>query len=175
MAVKLFNDLKSMTISGLETPKCYRSISRNLFRGSIWGTLGSGSTALASFIFNRSLVQESSLRAYAPYVFKASLASCGTFTLFAAVLSYKIWQISKNEETEASYKKLNIQVFSLENRLLYASAALSLIALFVYYFHPNQVIKSLAARPVHPLMWIEISMIVIGLFHDYQLKQIGKL
>ena len=175
MAVKLFNELKSLTLSGLEAPKCYRSISQNLFRVSIWGTLGSSSTAIVSFIYNRSLMQESSLRAYAPYVFKASLASCGTFTLFAAVLSYKIWQISKNKETEASYKKLNDQVWSLENTLAYGSTALNLIATFVYNFHPNQVIKSLAARSVNPLIWIEISTVVIGVFHAHQVKQKGKL
>jgi hypothetical protein len=174
MAVKLFNELKSVTLSGLETPKYYQSISRNLFRVSIWGTLSSGSTALVSFIYNRSPVQESAWKTFTPYVFKASLASCGTFAFFAAVLSYKIWQLSKNEETEASYK-LNVQVFSLENRLVYASGTLCLIAIFVHYFNPNQVIKSLAAHSVVPLMWVQLTSVAIGLFHDYQLKQKRKL
>lgn len=115
MAVKLFNELKSLTFSGLETPKCYQSISRNLSRVSIWGALGSGSAALVSCIFNRSPVQESSWKAYAPYIFKASLASCATFVFFAAFLGYKFRQIST--KTADAYKKLNAQVWSLENRL----------------------------------------------------------
>lgn len=51
MAVKLFNELKNLTLSGLEAPKYYQEIARNLSRVSIWGALSSGSTALASFIY----------------------------------------------------------------------------------------------------------------------------
>ncbi len=170
MAVEL-KYLTRLTLSGLEKHKSIHTIPRNLFRVSIWGALSSGAVAL-TFIFKRSLVQANSWRV--SYIFNASLTSCGTFTFFAAFLGYKILQIYKvkDEEIEPAYKKLEAQVWSLEDVLVYTSAALSLIAIFGRnYLNPNQMIKSLAARSVVPLMWVEFTSAAIALFHTHQFKQ----
>jgi hypothetical protein len=169
MAIKLLTTLKDLTLSGLETPKSCHCLSRNLARVSIWGALGSGATALASSVFNRSLVQEGSWKEFAPYVFNASLASCGTFILFAAFLNYRLWQISTSEDEKKAACKLNAQVISLETGLGCASSIVGFVAVLVRdYLNPTQVIKSLAERSIQPLMGIALTTFAIVLFHDYQ-------
>jgi hypothetical protein len=81
MAIKLLTLVKNATFSGLETPKNYGEIVNNLLRVSIWGSVGSGTVALVSFLFSRSIVQEGSWKVFAPSILQASLASCGTCTL----------------------------------------------------------------------------------------------
>src|SRR5580692_8437106 len=146
MTARLVFLLERMTFSDLEMPKDYHCLSRNLLRVSIWGALGSGSAALVSFIFSRSLVQEGSWKEFAPYVFKASLASCATFTLFAAFLSYRFRQMfitqatteSTTEERAAFVIKLNNQVVFLEAGLAVASSTASILANLVpSYLYPN--------------------------------------
>jgi hypothetical protein len=170
MAIKLLTTLKDLTLSGLEAPKSCHCLSRNLARVSIWGALGSGAIALASSVFSRSLVQEGSWKEFAPYVFKVSLASCGTFTLFAVFLCYRLWQISTAEDKKkaACTCKLNAQVISLEQGLVYASSIVGLVAVLVRDFlNPNQMTKSLAERSVQSLMGIALTNVAIIIFHDH--------
>jgi hypothetical protein len=89
MAAKIFSNLREITFSGMEFPITQRRITLNILRASIWGTMGSGGTALVSFIFSRYLIQNEPWKSIAPYVVKATLWSCGTFAAVAAYLIYK--------------------------------------------------------------------------------------
>jgi len=42
------------------------------------------------------------------------------------------------------------------------------------FFNPNQMIKSLAERSIHPILWIGITSMAIRIFHSYQQKQLGE-
>ncbi len=175
MAIELLNALTHMTFSGLKAPKIEGDVVNNLLRVSIWGAVGSGATALVSFIFGRSLVQEGTWKALAPHIFKASLVSCATFTLFAAFLSCKLWQMHKTGKTAASIRILNVQVYFLENRLITVSSIGGIAAALVSSrLNLNQGIKSLAERCLFPLMWEALTTCAIAIFHDYQQNQIEK-
>jgi hypothetical protein len=117
-------------------------------------------------------VQEGSWKKFGPYIFTASLASCGTFALSTAFLGYKIGQITRSAERADSFRKLNAQVVSLETGFVIASS----VAYFAAFLgqsclNPNQVIKSLAGRFCAPLAWITMTICAIGIFHDSQLNR----
>ena len=176
MAIKVFNELKQtwdLTISGLETPRTTYVISRNLLRISIWGALGSGSAALASFIFSRSLVQESTWKAFASHVYKASLASCGTFAAVRAYYPYQLATIIRHLDfTEA--KTLNERVsliakYSALVGLLGAKAAWA-----SQFVTSNAQVSSIAKYSLSQLLGLGIAGLTLRLFYNWQKGMLDK-
>jgi len=86
MAVKLFINLKNLTLSGLERPRDTESVLTNVLKFSVWGALATGCVAGVSAIFSRGVIERNAL---APSILKASLISYATFTVFSAYLIYK--------------------------------------------------------------------------------------
>jgi len=173
MAIDLLTSLKSLTFSQLTEPKIPFVITQNLVRVSIWGTVGSGATALVSFIFNRSLVQESTWKAFAPYVFKASLFSCTTFAL---VVAYCSKGIMKNRPIDSEFDKqlhLRVSLFAKGSTLVGLIGATAAFAL--RFVTPNSLIGSLANRSLSPLLGIGTAGSVLWLFLNSQNKQVAAL
>jgi len=161
-------ELRKIATSYLETPKADETVLRNVFRVSVWGAFGS---ALVS-IFNKILIEEGPWTKFAPYVFKASLTSCGTCTLFAALLGFKLAQMPTTIVRASSFTKLHSRVYTLEPWLAIGSGAAYFALRGSSYLTSNQVLKSLTERFCTPIGWITIIISVIGIFHDLQLQQI---
>jgi hypothetical protein len=120
MTVELFTNLTKIAFSGLDAHSDSGyfhpvTVTRNLFRVSAWGTISSGATALASFIFSKTLTQEGIWKTIAPHVFDASLISCGTFAAFASYSVY-IAVTEKSDYTDETAKALNGRVSSLAKK-----------------------------------------------------------
>jgi hypothetical protein len=172
MAIKLFDDLRSLTFSGLKRPDDANDVLANVLKLSLWGALGTGCVAGASAIFSGNVIVRSAI---APYVFKASLSSCGALTVFAICLIYKFTRLPDDERREPLIKKLNAQALSLENTLVLICTTLVPAAMLSCdYLNLTPMIKSLAERSIHPLWWIGVATWVIQFFHSYQHLQMRK-
>ena len=166
MAMQALTTLKNLTFSGLVPPTIAWIITKNLARVSIWGTLGSGSIALASFIFNRSLAQEGALKAFVPHVFKASCYSCTAFALVAAYCSNRI--VNNRSNSSEIDKKLHARV-SLFAKI---TAPASLIAAAAAWAFSETQASSLIKRGVYPFLGISTAGTVLWRFLNWQNNQL---
>ena len=173
MAAKILSELIGLTFSGMDEPKDHGYVAANILRASIWGTMGSGATALVSFIFSRYLIQNECWKSIAPHVIKATLSSCGTFAAAAAYLVYKF----KTTEvyTENSSKTLNARVSLFAK----SSAMVGLIgaaaaALATKYVQSNTQVSSVAKHSFYPLLGLGVAALAIRLFQIYLNRQLTR-
>jgi hypothetical protein len=108
MAAEVFFTLGKITFSGLKQPTDQGEIVINSLRVSVWGTMGSGGTALVSFIFSRYLIKNEPWKSIAPHVVKATLWCYGTFAIVAAYLFYHIMDDESPTKEPDPYTQVNI-------------------------------------------------------------------
>jgi hypothetical protein len=177
MAIGLLSGLKQLAFSGLEEAypgldeyKMHSTVSRNLFRVSLWGALGSGSAALASFIFSKTLIQEGSWKSYAPHIFKPSLTSCLTFAAVASYIGYKF--ATQDEYLDGPpVKALNKRVsfFAKGTALVgWIGAAAAWASKFIT---ANALVNSVAKHSFYPLLGLGTAGSVLWIFHNWQNEQ----
>jgi|ERR1700733_12950472 len=174
MAIKFLGNLSDLTFSRWKRPREPWEVVRNVLKFSIWGALGTG-CACVSALFSRGVIERNGI---APYLFKASLISCETFTFVAVFISYELFQMpmTSREKRTPFIKKLNEQALSLE-KALYLTPAITVIAAILArdFFKTPPTIKTIADHSIHPIFWIGITSIAIRLFHFYQHKQLGNI
>jgi hypothetical protein len=166
MAAELFIGFGKLAISGLDKPKNQINIVLNSFRASIRGTIGSGGTALVSFIFSRYLIQNEPWKSIAPYVIKATLWSCGTFAAVTAYIVYNI--VIDPDQTDASAQPINTKVSLIaKNSALVGLMGAAAAALATYYVKES----SLAKHSLVPLLGIGAAGLILWIFTNQQNRQ----
>ncbi len=174
MAIEILNNLKILTFSRLEAHSDrfpQDTVTRNLMRASIWGTLSSGATAVTSFIFSRFLVQEGAWKALAPHIFKASLTSCG---MFAAVAAYGIYKSIKSRADDSALAKLNERV-SLVTKSCALVGFIGAAAAWASKFAPSNIHVSLLTKhSLSPLLGLGTAGSILWIFLISQNQQPAK-
>jgi hypothetical protein len=167
MAVKFFSEVGEFIFQRMEQPTDHKVVTSNNFRASIWGTMGSGGTALVSFIFSRYLIQNEPWKSIAPHVVIATLWGCGTFAAAAVYLVYKA--INNTHTTDASWRPLSRGVSLIAKRsalvgLIGAAAA----ALATHYVQES----SLAKHSFVALQGLGVAGSILWIFTLWQNKQL---
>ena len=172
MAMQALNLLKNVALSGLETPQDQIDLSNNIGRVLVWGGLSSGATALASFIFSRSLVQAGSWKEFVPYVFKASLTSC---VAYAAVGAYALYRMATNDDADYVAESFNerVSLFAKGSTLIGLAGAGAAWA--AKSATSNVQIGSLAKHSFSPFLGLGAVGSVLWLFLNWQNKQLEAL
>jgi hypothetical protein len=169
MAVNFLALLRHFTFSNFDKPDSLDDVVRNVGRVSIRGAIATASVAAVAALFSRGVTERDAI---APYVLKASLISCGTFTVFAAFMLYKCVSPVR------SAQKINAQIFYLASGLNLTCLITAAAILTRDFLNPNQMIKSLAERSIHPLLWIGLTSFafqILQIYQTYQNVQIGNL
>jgi hypothetical protein len=162
MAIKALTKVTTLTFSGLETPQHHHAMAQNLIRVSICGALSSGSAALVSFIFSRSLVQEGSWKAFAPHVFKASAYTCATF---AIVVAFSFCIIATGRILgEPLNDRVSLFAKGYARIGLIGAAAAGAVKCVISNTH----VSSLAKHSLYPLLGMGIAGSVLWIFHSWQ-------
>jgi hypothetical protein len=178
MAIDLFTGLKHVIFSGLEAhsnsnPFPQNIVAQNILRVSAWGTLGSGAAALASSIFSKTLMQESSWKALAPHVFKASVTSCLTFLAVISCIVYKAVTQDLNAPDDSDAKALNDRV-SLGAKISALVGFFGAAAAFASEFATsNTQVSSVAKYSLSPLLGLGTAGFILGFFHHRQNKELA--
>lgn len=171
----IFIGMAQIAFSPLSMPKDEETITLNCYKTTSRGALVSGGTALVSFIFNRFLAQEGALKTLAPYVFKASLYSFVTFTVFAFLINMKITKCVRENINDPSYDKRSNNAMS---RMAKRSALFGMIGaaagFALKFVAPNSLISSLAERSLCPLLGLGTAGSVLFIFHNRQQAQMEK-
>jgi hypothetical protein len=172
MAADFLSFLRDRTFSTFEKPDSDLNVSRNALRVSLRGAIATASVAAVAALFSRNVIERDAI---APYVLKASLISCGTFTVFAAFMLYRA--CISTCISRSTHKRIIAQTFNLTSGLSLSCFKLITAAIFARDFlNPNQMINSLAERSIHPLLWIGLTSFAFQIFQNYQTyqnKQIG--
>jgi hypothetical protein len=170
MAMQILPLLKAVTFSGLGIPNNHYLLSKNFLRVSIWGTLGSGGTALVSFVFSRFLMQEGPWKGFASHVFEANLASCGTFAIAATYCSYKITNQTMSPDL---FKTLNGRVSLFAT----GSAWVGLIGITAawasQFITSNTQGNSLAEHLFYPLLGLGTAGWILRIFFNTQIVKLA--
>jgi hypothetical protein len=168
-----FREVKKLTFSPMNVTVNQEALHKNILRLSFWNILGTGSIAIISGIFSRGLLQQSSWSAFAPYVFRASLASCGTGALVAAFLLYKTANIQASKVNRRFFLRLNNQTARLENIFSLYNLAWAAAAIFAKsHFKESHSIGLIAKDLIHSFLWTCATGLVIRAFHKYQDQQL---
>jgi hypothetical protein len=156
-----------MIFSRLQKPDTHAHITTNLLRASIWGLLGSGTAALASTVFGRSLMQEGSWKALAPPIFKASLTSCGTFAAVTACILYKMTGHIHDWGPTCPSFNYRVSLFAKRSTLVGLFGAAALKTKFL------KINKEWSERLVYPLLGLGLAGLTLRLFQIYQNRQLS--
>ena len=160
-------ELGALAFQGIEQPTNLQEIQGNILRASLWGIMGSGGTALSSFIFRKYLIQNEPWKSIALHVTKATLSSCVTFATITAFFCY----ICIIDTVKcANSRKLNNTRVSL---IAKSSALIGLIgaaaaALTTYYVQES----SLAKHSLVPLLGLGAAGSIFWIFTNWQNKQL---
>jgi hypothetical protein len=164
----VIRDLVEFTFSGMDQPTSQKEIQKNILRASIWGTMGSGGTALVSFIFSRYLIQNEPWKSIAPHVVKATLSSCVTFAALITYLFYFALTI------QCSWTDDNRELINTRVSLIAKSSALvgligaAASALATYYVKESL----LAKHSLVPLLGLAAAGSILWIFTHRQNKQL---
>jgi hypothetical protein len=176
MAIELLGQLRTLTFSPLDQPRHTGTVINNVLRFSIWGALGTGCVAGASTVFSKVVIERNTLT---PPIFRASMISCATFTVFAAFLFYsavRIYSVEPVGERNTLTNKFNADAVSLESRIGLTSGIPGIAAILAHHvLKTPSTIKTIAGYSVLPLICITTTMAAICLFHDYQRKKSDQL
>ncbi len=168
MSAEYLTHLRELTFSWLETPEDQIDVSLNIGRVVIWSGFSSGSIALASFIFNRFLAQESAWKAFAPSVLKASLTSFLTFVAIAVNALYRWVRVTNETEYESAAESFNkkVPLFAKGSTLIgLAGAAAAWAAKSAI---SNVQVNSLAKHAFSPLLGLGAVGSILWLFLHWQ-------
>ena len=169
MAIKALIMLKYYTFSNMEKPRNNATISRNLLRRSLQGTLFSGLTVLVSSTFSKYLVQE---RYFAPQMFKASSASCLTFAVATACCVYKM-ATTDNVNFYNEDKKFNERVSFFEKGSALVGWVGAAAAWASKYVTSNTHANSLAKHALSPLLGLGYAGSSLWLLHHTLNQQLA--